>query len=255
VVETPTVSLISVTPVKSLGLAHPRDVELTAGGVPGNRRLYLVDDDGRLYNGTRHGPLVRVRPDYDDTAGALTLEFPDGRAVAGEVALGDAVETDFYGRPVPGRRVEGPWAPALSAYTGTPLHLVRAEQEGDGCDVHVATIVSEASCEELGRRASARVDPRRFRMLFTLAGCAPHEEDAWNGRALRIGAAVVRVAGPVPRCVVTTQDPATGISDLETLRSIAAYRGRRDGRLVDFGVYADVEAPGLVRVGDAVAVV
>jgi uncharacterized protein YcbX len=255
VVETPTVSLISVTPVKSLGLAHPSEVEVTARGVPGNRRLYLVDDAGRLYNGTRHGPLVRVRPAYDDAAGSLTLEFPGGRAVAGGVALGDAVETDFYGRPVMGRRVEGPWAAALSAYTETPVHLVRAEQEGDACDVHLATIVSEASCEELGRRASARVDPRRFRMLFTLADCAPHEEDSWNGRSIRLGSTLLRVAGPVPRCVVTTQDPATGISDLETLRSIAAYRGRRDRRLVDFGVYADVDVPGLVRVGDAIEVV
>ncbi len=251
-VATPTVSLISVTPVKSLGLAHPPEVELTRRGVPGNRRLYLVDGDGRLFNGTRHGPLVRIRPTYDDRTGTLMLAFPGGRAVAGDLALGDAVETDFYGRPVAGRRVDGPWAAALSAAAGTPVHLVRAEQEGDACDVHVATIVSEASCEELSRRASARVDPRRFRMLFTLAACGPHEEDAWSERPVRIGSAVVRVAGPVPRCVVTTQDPATGVSDLDTLRSIAGYRGRRDGRLVDFGVYADVEVPGRVRVGDAV---
>jgi uncharacterized protein YcbX len=252
VVALPTVSLISVTPVKSLGLSHPREVELTARGVPANRRLYLVDEDGRLFNGARHGPLVQVRPTYDDSARTLSLAFPDGRVVTGQVALGEAVVTDFWGRAVRGRRVEGPWGAALSSHAGAPVHLVRAELEGDGSDVHAATIVSEASCEELGRRASAEVDPRRFRMLFTLAGCAPHEEDSWNGRPVRIGSAVVCAAGPVPRCVVTTQGPASGISDLDTLRAIGAYRGRRDGRLVDFGVYADVETPGHVRVGDAV---
>jgi uncharacterized protein YcbX len=34
------------------------------------------------------------------------------------------------------------------------------------------------------------------------------------------------------------------------LRAIAAYRGKRDGKHVDFGVYARVTEPGRVRVGD-----
>ena len=58
--------------------------------------------------------------------------------------------------------------------------------------------------------------------------------------------------GPVPRCATTTRDPSTGQRDLDTLRAIAAYRGRRDGKDIDFGVYAQVVRPGRVRVGDAV---
>jgi len=72
------------------------------------------------------------------------------------------------------------------------------------------------------------------------------------GGHVEIGEAVVRIPGPVPRCVVTTQHPETGIRDLDTLRIVKAYRGVRDGRKVDFGVYADVEEPGRVRVGDSV---
>ena len=64
-------------------------------------------------------------------------------------------------------------------------------------------------------------------MLLTLAGCAEHEEDGWDGRLLQIGAAVVRVGGPVPRCAVTTRDPDTGVRDLDTLRLIQGYRGVR----------------------------
>ena len=37
-----------------------------------------------------------------------------------------------------------------------------------------------------------------------------------------------------------------------TLREIAAYRGKRDGKKVDFGVYAQVVRPGRVRVGDPI---
>ena len=249
----PTVSLISIAPVKALGLLHPDEVELTAEGVAENRRLYLVDATGRLFGGTRHGPLVRVRPDYDDDSGRLVLTFPDGSVVAGEVALGEPIETDFFGRPVRSRVVEGPWAEALSEYAGAELRLARTERPGDGPDVQVATVVSEASCEELARHAAAPVDPRRFRMLLTLAGCGAHEEDTWAGRRVRMGDAVLRIGGPVPRCVVTTQDPATGVSDLDTLRTIGEYRVQRRGDAPDFGVYADVEEPGTVRVGDPVS--
>jgi uncharacterized protein YcbX len=244
----PTVARINVTPVKGLGLLHPEEVELTERGVESNRRYYLIEG-WRLFNGKDHGPLVRIAPEAEN--GSLRLRFPDGREVEGEVRLGDAVTTNFWGRRVTGRLVLGPWADVLSDYVSTSLHLVRTDEPGAGCDVHVGTLVSRASCERLGRELDgADVDPRRFRMLFELDGAGEHEEDGWD--IVRIGDAVVRIAGPVPRCAVTTQDPDTGVRTLDTLRGIKSYRGLRDGKDIDFGVYFDVVEPGRVRVGDAV---
>jgi uncharacterized protein YcbX len=250
-----TVERIATTPVKGLGLLQAEEVMLGVGGVASNRRFYLVDGRGRLFTGARCGPLVQIRPAYDVESERLRLEFPNGQVVDGTVELGRSVSTDFWGkRQVLGRVVVGPLAEALSAYAGRRLRLVKTDQPGGGYDVHVATVVSQASVDELGRRAGTTGDPdgRRFRMLFTLAGCEPHEEDAWIGRRIEIGEAVVRIPGPVPRCVVTTQDPETGIRDLDTLRIVKSYRGDRDSREVNFGVYADVEEPGRVRVGDSV---
>ena len=85
-----------------------------------------------------------------------------------------------------------------------------------------------------------------------LAGAdRPHQEDEWLGREVRIGGAVVRVTKRDPRCVITTQDPDTGKRDFPTLHVIKAYRGVRDGHL-DFGIYANVVAPGRVAIGDEV---
>ena len=50
---TATVVRISIAPVKSLGLVHPDEIELEPHGVRGNRRFWLVDADGRLFNGKR----------------------------------------------------------------------------------------------------------------------------------------------------------------------------------------------------------
>ena len=69
---------------------------------------------------------MQIRPEYDAETEYLTLHFPDGSVADGEVSLGDEVTTDFYGRPVAGNYVEGPWSDALSAWAGQPLRLVQS---------------------------------------------------------------------------------------------------------------------------------
>jgi len=251
----PNLARLNTTPVKGTSLLHPTTVRLTELGIPWNRRFHLVDAVGRLFSGGAHGPLVRLHASFDEEAGALTITFPDGPGItAAADGLGEAHVTDFWGRPVPGRFVEGPLAGAIGAHVGRRLRLVRADAEGDGPDVHRLSLVSQASVRDLGSRSDRPgLDPLRFRMNLELDGCEPFEEHTWEGRQVRIGGAVVRVLGPVPRCVVTTQDPATGVKDFDTLKRIAEYRPlMANPRGVPFGMYAEVEQPGWVSVGDPV---
>jgi uncharacterized protein YcbX len=174
--------------------------------------------------------------------------------VAGEVEPGPLVATDFYGRTVEGRLVEGPWAEALSAHAGRTVRVVRAERPGGGVDRArgPVSLVSEASADELSARAQVPVDVRRFRMLFEVGGLRAHEEDEWGGREVQVGEAVVRVLDRVARCAITTQDPDTGERDLDTLRLIDGYRPRDPAGGICFGVWGDVARPGRVRLGDPV---
>jgi hypothetical protein len=115
--------------------------------------------------------------------------------------------------------------------------------------------VSDGSLRELAKHAGVdSVDGRRFRMLINLEGADPHEEDAWIGKRIALGDAVLRVRKPDARCAITTQDPDTGMRDLDTLRAIISYRGLREGKHADFGVLADVVTPGRIRVDDEVTV-
>lgn len=250
----PSVSRLTVAPVKGLAVHHPEELRIERGGVPGNRQLFLLDERGRLFSGIRHGALVTVVAEYEQAPERLTLRFPDDAVVADELRLGQPLEVELWGRAVPSRVVEGPFAGALSDFTGKPLRLLRADAEGGAWDERVVSLLSEASLDELERRSGhdGPVDGRRFRMLVTVAGCEPHEEDEWIGRRVRLGEAVVSVVETCVRCATTTQNPETGRRDFDTLREIPAYRGRADGKHVEFGVYADVEEPGRVRVGDPV---
>jgi uncharacterized protein YcbX len=256
----PTVSRISISPVKGLALVHPDEVLLEQTGVRENRRFHIVDAEGRRFNQLRNGQLVQIRQQYDGER--LTLQFPDGTTAAGQIALGAAITTDFYNRPVEGNVVEGPWSEALSRWAGRPLRLVQSPAGAavDRSRGHVS-LVSVASLEELRRHGGhdGPVDGRRFRMLFELEGCRAHEEDGWIKRHLRIGETVVRLRGDVGRCAITTQNPETGVPDFDTLRTIRGYReitaNEAGIKHLPFGVYGEVIETGKVAVGDRAEVV
>jgi uncharacterized protein len=233
-------------------------VELETTGIRGDRRFYLVDDVGALVSAKRVPPLLTVQASVDD--GHLRMDFPDGTLVEGGIELGEPVETIFYGRPVRGRLVEGPWSAALSALTGKSIRVARTEREGDGVDrgrLAGATLVSTGSLEALrvASGANGPVDGRRFRMTIGIDDVEPHAEDGWIGRRVRVGSAIVAVHAHVGRCALTTLDPDRGIRDLDTLGAIADYRGDIQTREpLPFGVWCEVVEPGPVAVGDPVAV-
>jgi uncharacterized protein YcbX len=252
-----TVTRLSIAPVKGLGLQHPAEVTLAEHGVTENRRFHLLDERGRFVNLLRRSDLVRIGAAYDAASDRLRLELPGGPILEEEVGLGEPVTTDFYGRQVPGRVVEGPWAEAVSRYAGMELRLVKTDRPGEAVDRSRGgfSLMSEASLAELGRQAGADgpVDGRRFRMLVTVDGVGAHEEEGWLGRRVRVGEALVRPVGNVGRCAITTQNPDTGERDLDTLRTIKQYRGLGPRGELDFGVYGEVLEPGRVRLGDEVA--
>ena len=215
----------------------------------GDRAFHVREPDGAIALTKRNPRLVQVVPAWDGEV--LALDFPDGRRVAAPVVHGAAVSTTFYdGRPVPGRLVEGPFGAALSQYLGRPVELVAHDGGVTGGDDHPVTLMSDGSLAAVSAALDgAVVDPRRFRMTISVEGARAWEEDGWAGREVAIGTAILRVAVPTERCVITMRDPDDGHGDLPILRALASLRGKRD---VAFGVWCDVAAPGVVRVGDEV---
>ena len=115
-----------------------------------------------------------------------------------------------------------------------------------------ATLLAVSSLGRLAEQLGVdAIDERRFRMNFGVEGIAAHAEDAWRGRRVQVGDAVVIPQGHVGRCVITTQNPGTGSTDLDTLKGLAAYRSAVDTtEPLPFGIHAAVAEPGRVRVGD-----
>ncbi|MDQ2911773.1 MAG: MOSC N-terminal beta barrel domain-containing protein [Chloroflexota bacterium] len=253
------VAWIHVAPIKALAIQELERVELGRLGVESDRRFCIVDPDGKMLNAKRVQRFVAVRPHFDDAMHDLVLDMPDGSKARGTIELGRPITVAIYGRAVPARIVEGPWSDALSALAERSLYLVRFDNPGEGVDRAAegagASLLSEGSLRAIAQAAgvTAPVDPRRFRMLFGIAGVEPHAEDAWIGRRVHIGSAVVIPGGNIGRCAVTTLDPTRGEPDLDTLAALAKYRGEKvTTEPLAFGVWAQVAQAGVVRVGDAI---
>ncbi len=211
----------------------------------------LVDGEKALY-GADLPQLAGATADWDADAGTLAIHLPDGEVVHGEVATGAATTAYAYGRrEVPGLIVEGPWAAALSERTGRTLRLIQTPV-GRGAPGPI-TIIGDASIARVARQLAIgeeALGKRRFKMSIELAGTEAYAEDAWSGRDVRIGEAVLRVGGQVPRCVLMTRDPDTAQRDYDVLRAILAHRTPMAGGEPPLGVYATVVEPGVIRVGD-----
>ena len=249
------VAWISFTPVKATMLHHIDEVEVLESGPKNDRRFYMITERGRLVSNKDYGPVQLVRADYDGATDMLSMRFPDGAVVDGTVERGAEVPTTFHGHPRPARLVAGPWAEAVSELMGQPVRLVEPPTTGpDRGRGGAATLLATSSLGALaGQLGVDSVDHRRFRMNFGVEGVDAHAEDAWRGRRVRLGDAVVIPQGHVGRCVITTQNPDTGLTDLDTLKALAAYRGHLETtEPLAFGIHAAVAEPGRVRVGDAV---
>jgi uncharacterized protein len=247
------IAWISHCPVKGLAVQQLEQCELTEAGIAGDREFFLVDENDRLVNAKGLGVLQQIRPRYD--GGLLTLDFPDGTSVSGQISFNGSLDARFWNVTVDVRVVEGPWSEAVSDLAGRHLRLVRASSPApDRLRSGAATLLGTSSLRAMARALGTdQVDGRRFRMNFGIDGLREHEEDEWLGRRVRLGEAVVVPQGNVGRCAVTTQNPDTGEPDLDTLKALALYRQSIETtEPLPFGVHAAVAQPGWVRVGDPV---
>ncbi len=246
---TAVVSRLALAPVKGMQVAPVDALDVGPLGAAGDRAFFVVDPDDAMVETARATRLLGVLPRWDGRV--LTLRFPDGTTVAEEPVPGPRATTRNYdGRAIPGRRVDGTLAAAVSEHLGRPVRLLMRDADAMGPGDQPLSLVAAATVAALAPALGGTVpDARRFRMNVTLDGAGAWEEHDWAGRELAAGTAVLRGVEPVPRCVVTTLDPASGRRDQPVLKALAQLRGKTG---VHLGLWCEVVAPGRIRTGDTV---
>ncbi|MFJ1754332.1 MOSC domain-containing protein [Kitasatospora sp. NPDC088134] len=250
-------------PVKSmLGEEVPR-ARIDRHGLAGDRRRALLDlASGRVASAKQPRAwrqLLTLRA--EDKDGGVRITGPDG-AELDEAALGA-----LLGRRVRliDRRPDG----------ATLLRSVPEQVLADGIDAEVDHTVQEfgwsaepgslfdfAPLHLVTTATLAGAPAARYRPNLVLdAGpdAEPFDENAWQGRELRIGAELrLQIVAATPRCAVPTLAHGHLPADPEALR-----RPARHNRVVPLpgmdplpclGAYARILTPGTVEPGDQVTV-
>ena len=268
-------------PVKSMQGEPLGEVDVTARGIPGDRAYALVETaTGKVAsakNPRKWGRLLQWRaafleePRAGGPAPPVRITFADGREVVSadpdvdavlsaelgcEVSLrstpgtAPTIEESALDVPVPGRDGPSKDEPlALGAPAGTFF---------DFAPIHIVT--SDALERLRGLHAGGGFEVSRFRpnMLVTTTSSDASVETSWIGTTLSAGPALrLNIVMPTPRCVMTTLPHAGVPHDPAILRALADHSRAMIAPLrkemPSLGVYALIERPGRLRVGDVLS--
>lgn len=271
-------------PVKSMGGELLQRAAVGGRGIPGDRGWALRDEAAGEIRGAKKLPaLMRCRARYDEEPSPehippATMTLPDGstlRTGAADVnarlsallgrtvtlwPLQPAEQRDHYRRGLPDhedmetelRQVFGrlPDEPLPDLSVIPPELFELTSPAGTYFDLAPIHLLTTASLRALAaHNPTARFDRRRFRpnlLVEPTDQAAALREVEWCGRRLRVGSAVIAITIPTMRCSMTAHAADELPKDASVLRTIV-----RDANQ-NLGVYATVETPGAVAVGDPV---
>lgn len=189
---------ITVYPIKSLGgVGVPQARVLESGALENDRRLAIVDQQGRYLNGKRTAAVHAIHAEYQwDPLTAW---------------LGEHRERLHVLRPGPLPDATTAW---LKGVLGAECSLVEDTRGGhpDDTDAPGPTLISRQTLEAIAAWFGLPVEECRRRFRANLEIDAPHAfwEDQLVGRDFTIGAVRWRATGICQRCVVPTRDSLTG---------------------------------------------
>jgi uncharacterized protein len=278
-------------PVKSMLGEVVDTVDITAGGVVGDRAYALIDRGTGKVVSAKHPKLwpgmLMCRaaflepPVPGDELPPARIDLADGTSVTSDAADVDAVLSRFFGREVelaraapedytidqyhpdqenldPAGHRDEITEEKLGAAFFTSRGLPSAVPEGSFFDLFPLSMLTTSSVARFGElEPDATFDVRRFRMnVIVDTPATGFVENEWLGRKLEMGDGVrINVVMPDPRCVMTTLAQEGLAREPQVLKTLARHNRldvAQDAFYPCAGVYAVAESAGSVRKGDPV---
>jgi uncharacterized protein YcbX len=227
-----------------------------------DRRMMLVDRQGRFVSARRHAELARVELAPTESGWEVSHPHPGHEPLRFDCRPGDLVEVQVWGDRFLARLMSPDAASWFSELLGLELRLVmqapetRRSLDAEFADPRRETVfadgypllvASEASLRELNAELDSPIDMLRLRPNIVVDGELPWAEDEWE--SLEIGELTFRCAKACERCTLTGVDPASAERGPEPLRTIVRLRKDKS-----FGVNLVHSGLGEIAVGQEVRV-
>lgn len=278
-------------PIKSFRGEKLDQVEFDNQAVLGDRAYALIDKEtGKVVSAKsvklfpdllNCGAAYLQTPQLGQEIPPVQITLADGTIVVSDSDEVDQILSDYFGRDVtlaraaPDDYTIDQYHPDVENLDPTGHRDTSVEQKlgsalfkemgvespltpGSFMDVFPISVISTSTLEYLHQlRPETKFDVRRFRMNIVVRTEHPgFVENSWVGNRLTIGENVrLMVTMPDPRCVMTTLAQNEIPKDTNVLRTLIEHN-RLDimgtGKFPCAGVYAVIEAKGLVRVNDKV---
>lgn len=223
-------ALVSIRryPVKGMGGEFLDAVEVDDRGLVGDRWFAVEDVEGHFASGKRTRRFRR----HDEVFDYAARTGGDGVIVTGregEWRVGDEALDSL-----------------LSARMGEPMRVLpeTIERHQDGGQI---SLIGSATLAWFEQRWDINADPRRLRVNLVIETSEPFIEESWVGDSISIGEVGLKVVERVERCRTIDLDQDGVDARGRWLKPLA---GERE---MCAAVYADVEAPGRIVVGDRIA--
>ncbi len=262
---------LHVYPLKSARGIDLPVAQVDAFGLALDRRMMLVDPDGKFISQREIPALATITAIPGAASLILRMGDREMRVAPPDEDLASVV---LWDKPASARVASASVNEKLSASLGQPVRLVFLDRDtglfanpdwagpdvatafSDGYPVLVTTTGSLADLNRISvERGGQPVGMERFRPNIVIGCDEPWAEDFWA--SLSIGGMDFDLVKPCPRCIMTTQDQATGSREGANPMPAMQYARLSADRRVKgplFGWNAVARQTGRLSVGDAVSV-
>lgn len=270
-----TLSEINIYPVKSLGGMSLDECAVEDKGLQFDRRWMLTNKDGEFFTQRELPLMATLNVALEDDSLKVTTKNGDSISIPfAENKAGKEQRVSVWESKLKARVAEdsiNEWFSDIlqtdcqlvqigenSKRIVSPFYAVRKyKDEVSFADGYPVLLIGEGSLEDLNSRLENPIPMNRFRPNLVVKNTEAFAEDKW--KKIKIGETVFHLVKPCARCVMTTIDQETGISDgKEPLKTLATYRlVKRAGKSkINFGQNLIAENPGAkIKIGDQVEII
>lgn len=255
-------SEIYIYPVKSLGGISLSISEVEIRGLKYDRRWMLIDETGKFITQRTNPQLALINVEiknnrlkflYKKSDTSFSLDIDNYSAEKTEVII--------WNDEVPANIVSIAANNWFSEILGLNCRLVymsddtmrevdkkyaRDNEIVSFADAYPLLLIGQSSLDELNSRLEIKLPMNRFRPNLVFCGGEPFDED--RIKCFTIGEITFYPVKPCSRCVVTTIDQESAVTNLEPLKTLATYRTINNK--VMFGQNIIHKGCGTIKVGD-----
>ncbi|MBP1843697.1 uncharacterized protein YcbX [Rhizobium petrolearium] len=268
------VSQLNFYPLKSGRGISLNEAEIAAEGIPGDRRMMVTDPTGHFITQRELQALAQLQVTPGDGGFRFLIEGK-GEIFVEQPPRDRRMDVAVWKSIVNAAVADDAVNETLSGWLGRDVRLVffddqakrtaSAEWAGpdspvtfsDGYQVLVTTTGSLAALNaDMQRNGEGSVGMERFRPNIVLDHEEPWAEDNWEG--IEISGIRFDFVKPCARCIMTTQDQATGSREVPSpIPAMGRIRMSADRRVPGplFGWNAVPRDTGRIRVGDEATVI